>query len=621
MHRKSSFTIPLLALCTKVNHHIILGFQHFSCIDNKQHTYVHQYHHQYQKQHTLCIRYLGSSSTGDNCLDSRMSSPAGTSLFLSSSPHDIDDDYNLMIEENDSSRVPLFSTDQSNEEEKQSIQNDSQSDTCDNDTDMSKQILSIALPAFIALSIDPFMALIDTAFIGKNADNADALAGVGTASGILTFSFYLFAFLTSVTTPMVSQSRAAGKDDEAINIAGQVLTLAIILGISLTAILVTFSHSLLDIMGAKDISTDTMQTANIFLQLRAYAATAIFVSSASTGILRGFLDTKTALAVLFASNIVNLILDIILINFAHMHPPTGAAIATTTAEYFSAIYFIGILAGVFPSAGNRLGCNQESNSTIQEPLLSTSALLPKNNDFITIKPVLQIPSWSGIQSLLVASSSSFLRSFVLQLVLAGATAMAVRSGNNEVDISSANIAAHQIALQLWLLCSFLCDALAAASQALISDAIGRNDKNGARDICRTVFCYSLILGGFLSIILFFGSATIFSWFSNDFAISEALKPIVTILALSQPLNAYVFVADGVIQGSSEFVYEAKSMVLSATLAIASFVTLQSLFSTNTLENVWYALTVLMFFRGLTAFLKIADPTGPIDLFYKNTILQ
>ena len=44
---------------------------------------------------------------------------------------------------------------------------------------------------FLGLTIDPFMTLADTAFIGRTAMNADALAGVGVAAGTLTFSFYL----------------------------------------------------------------------------------------------------------------------------------------------------------------------------------------------------------------------------------------------------------------------------------------------------------------------------------------------------------------------------------------------------------------------------------------------
>ncbi len=43
--------------------------------------------------------------------------------------------------------------------------------------------------------------------------------------------------------------------------------------------------------------------------------------------------------------------------------------------------------------------------------------------------------------------------------------------------ASASVGAHQVTLQLWLLCSFLCDALATASQALVADGKGRNDND------------------------------------------------------------------------------------------------------------------------------------------------
>ena len=64
---------------------------------------------------------------------------------------------------------------------------------------------------------------------------------------------------------------------------------------------------------------------------------------------------------------------------------------------------------------------------------------------------------------------------MLQLSIAGAAAMATRSGGGSESASANSIAAHQIALQLWLLCSFVCDALAAASQALVADRLGRDD--------------------------------------------------------------------------------------------------------------------------------------------------
>ena len=94
---------------------------------------------------------------------------------------------------------------------------------------------------------------------------------------------------------------------------------------------------------------------------------------------------------------------------------------------------------------------------------------------IIVTPTCKIPKWAAIQPLVIASSSVFVRSFMLQLSIAGAAAMATRSGGGSESASANSIAAHQIALQLWLLCSFVCDALAAASQALVADRLGRDD--------------------------------------------------------------------------------------------------------------------------------------------------
>ena len=67
-----------------------------------------------------------------------------------------------------------------------------------------QKILELAVPAAGALLIDPLMTLADTAFVGRFSDNADQLAGMGSAAALLMFSFYLFNFLCTATTPLVS---------------------------------------------------------------------------------------------------------------------------------------------------------------------------------------------------------------------------------------------------------------------------------------------------------------------------------------------------------------------------------------------------------------------------------
>lgn len=185
---------------------------------------------------------------------------------------------------------------------------------------------------------------------------------------------------------------------------------------------------------------------------------------------------------------------------------------------------------------------------------------------------------------------------------------------------SASVAAHQIAIQLWLLCSFACDALAAASQTLVADAIGRNDQKGVQDVSWTVFSYSLALGLLLSISLGVGTSTGFllNLFTSDKNTQADLAPILYLIILAQPLNSLVFAADGVLQGASEFTYQAKTMWISVTTAALCFIGLQfgseDIYSnTDTLINVWKSMLVLQCMRGLTSYIKIIDIEGPIKL--------
>ncbi len=399
----------------------------------------------------------------------------------------------------------------------------------------------------------------------------------------------------------------------------------------LTVVLIAGSQPLLNVMGAGSTGAEANAYATSFLIIRAFAAPAYFVISAATGILRGYLDTRTAFVILLLANGINFGLDVALISMMDMGP-TGAAIATTTAEWISALSFLGILAGKIPSVDGVLGSNQNALNDDSTGFYSELSTQDESNgikenelEMVVVTPVFDIPTWENVQPLVVASSSAFVRSFVLQLSIAGAAAMAARSGGADIiagdEVASASIAAHQIALQLWLLGSFVCDALAAASQALVADRLGKDDLDGVRNVSNAIFGYSLVLGIILATALAVGDASGFllSFFTDDEATREAMKPLILILIGAQPLNAFVFSADGVIQGASLFAYQAKTMVLSAVVAVASFVSLQVVANdpSTTLQHVWYGLIILQVMRGLTSLWKLVDTEGPIDLFQRR----
>lgn len=148
--------------------------------------------------------------------------------------------------------------------------------------------------------------------------------------------------------------------------------------------------------------------------------------------------------------------------------------------------------------------------------------------------------------------------------------------------------------------------------------------DGVRDVSKTVFRYSLILGLILAGALEVGNYTRFLLriFTEDKSTQDALKPLLLLLIVAQPLNSFVFAADGVLQGASAFSYQAKSMITSVSVAFASFLCFQH-FASNGSESgsnlifVWYSLVILQLMRGVTSLWKLLEPNGPIDALHRR----
>lgn len=509
-----------------------------------------------------------------------------------------------------------------------------------NTNTISKQILNLAIPSLISLSIDPLMTIADTAFVGRYSMPNDPypLSGLGSSASLLVFSFYIFNFLATSTAPLVAGKRATGDECGARQVGGQALSLAIVLGTILMAILLVYRTPLLLVMGTSITGPQAGAYADQFLVVRALAAPAVLLCSASNGVMRGYLDTRTPTLILLGSNLINLFLDIILV--ANMRlGPLGAGIATTIAEWIAAFCFLGVLSGKLPTMSN--GKTKTITRHRYDALDNQQYNKIDNGGeevLLTVTPLLELPSWVDIRPLVIASSSVFLRSIVLQVAMSSAAAMAARStpiDNMNAGITSgaasASVAAHQVALQLWLLCSFLCDALATASQCLVADGIGRRDAESVRIVSQTVFSWGFALGLSLSTCLWAGTSSGFLiyFFTSDEITRIELSKLLTIVILAQPLNSFVFAADGVLQGAGEFTYQAKSMVLSVFCAFIMFAIIeytsygQDILTGNdndTLVHVWYALITLQTMRGITSLVKVVDKTGPIDLFGKGIII-
>src|SRR5699024_11455649 len=71
-----------------------------------------------------------------------------------------------------------------------------------------REVLSLAVPAFLALAAEPLFLMVDAAVVGRLG--VVPLAGLGTASSVMLTAAGVFVFLAYGTTSVVARQYGAG---------------------------------------------------------------------------------------------------------------------------------------------------------------------------------------------------------------------------------------------------------------------------------------------------------------------------------------------------------------------------------------------------------------------------
>ncbi len=414
-----------------------------------------------------------------------------------------------------------------------------------------KAILALALPALGSLAADPLVSLIDTAFIGRLG--ATELAALGVNTAIFSLSFFIFNFLAYGTTPMLA--KAIGKHDSALagRIVVQAFTLATLLGLFALLVLQIFAIPITSVMGAtQDLQAPTLS----YLRIRAFAAPAVLFITAANGVFRGFQNTRTPFIIALILNLVNVILDPLFI-FVFSWGLAGAAWATLIAQWVGALAFIWLI------------------------------FVKHRNDFHI---QMQLPKLVELRPFLKVGWELFIRTLSLSLAFTFATAVATRLGVLQV-------AAHQVAAQIWLLLALTIDALAIAAQALVARYLGENKRSEAKAVSDRLLALGLIAGILFAVLFFLLQAYLPRIFTNDANVIRLVFSIFPFVILTQPLNAVVFVWDGIFIAAEDFGFLALAMLSSAVIAAIILALVIPL--GWGLNGVWWGITALMLSRAVT----------------------
>jgi MATE family multidrug resistance protein len=412
-------------------------------------------------------------------------------------------------------------------------------------------IAALAIPALGTLAIDPLVSIVDTAWVGRLG--TVELASLAVASAVFGAVFAVFNFIHVTITPMVAGEVGRGLPERAGGITKGALLISVGLGIVLAFVVGSLSETIVGAFGARG---DVLEQSSAYLSIRVLSLPAMLLAMVGHGVYRGHQDTRTPLYVAVAMNVVNLVLDPILI-FGFGLGVAGAAWATVVAQTIAAAGFLVLMFG-----RDRARFGLATHTTGIRGL--------------------------GMGRILSDGWPMMLRSMALLFALTATTFAATRIGTAEV-------AAHQIALQTWLFMSFVLDSLAVAAMAMIGSDIGAGRLKDAREIANRLLALGFLTGTILAIALALFEPFLAGLFSAEPVVEELLGSIVWFVIVLQPLTALVYVWDGIGVGMSAFRFMAVSMVAGAALTAVVLILVGS-----TLVGVWSALTVLVLSR-LVAF--------------------
>ncbi|MPQ44541.1 MATE family efflux transporter [Clostridium tarantellae] len=202
-------------------------------------------------------------------------------------------------------------------------------------------LVKLALPAIIAQIVNVLYNIVDRMFIGRTADGALAMAGVGVAFPLIIIVSAFSALIGMGGAPLAAIKMGKKDNDGAEKILSNSFSVLIILSIILTVSLLIFREPILWAFAA---SPETIDYAMDYLTI--YLIGTIFVEVALG--MNPFINTqgfaKISMTTVLIGAVMNIVLDPILI-FGFNMGVKGAALATVISQMVSAIWVLKFLFG------------------------------------------------------------------------------------------------------------------------------------------------------------------------------------------------------------------------------------------------------------------------------------
>ncbi len=393
---------------------------------------------------------------------------------------------------------------------------------------------------------EPLYVLADTAVVGRIGTTE--LAGLALASTVLLTAHALLIFLAYGATGPIARMISEGNLTRAATRGIQGMWLAGVLGIGIAVLLAFFAEPLLRLLQAEG---EVLDAALLYLMFSLPGFPFLLLALAGAGVLHGRQDTRRPLVIALSSALANLAIEIVLV-FGLGFGLGASALSTVIAQVGAGVAYIFLV----------LRWARETGASTR-------------------------PERAPMVSILKSGQALVVRTASLRGALTLGAGIAASIGTEEV-------AAHQVALQVWFTLALALDAVAIAGQALTGRYLGEGDQKVAWAASRRMIELDTVVAIGFGILIALFREPIASLFTDDTAVVGLTGFVLLHVAGQQPINGVVFALDGILIGAGDLWFLAKGMVAAfAAFGAAAFAVVRT---DAGLGWLWGALWIFMIVR-------------------------
>ena len=413
-----------------------------------------------------------------------------------------------------------------------------------------KDIWANSYPILIWLMTEPLAGLVDSRIAG--IIGLDTLSSVGIGTTIYFVFTWIFIFLAYGTTPLVAKLKTNNELNNLKYFISFGRKTSIFLGFLVFLVIFNFDGSFISLFKP---TPDISNLASSYLIVRSIGIPFYLLNMHSTAVLRGLRHPKITLQSSLIVTITNIFLSYLLgivLGFGIV----GIAAASSIAFFVASVY------------ANFIQQRRVNEFTSTLDVVSKEKLKKK---FFSVGVTIVI-------------RSAFLTGYMALL------------SNQASRLSMNDIALHHVMNQIWTFGYHFIDALAIASQTLVSEHISKGKKYLGSDLYKALIKITVIFSLVSTAIGFFFIPFMTELISNQVFTQIQDNYLRLIFSLTLFFGSYAFLWDGVLLGldkNKEFAYTA---ITSSSIGALILFVLIGIF--QNINTIWFSLVISLVIRAL-----------------------